>query len=156
MSADAPTAEAVRSDLASLAAPLREHLSTLDAAISTKERELAELRGLRAEVKRALTTVDPTFTPAQQNGKKPGYAADPNPVKNPAKLAIFRSFLEEHRDDFEDGDVMASRIIKLANGTTIGLGAKYYTAALAELRDQGVLRADRKVKGGGVVYKFVG
>lgn len=133
--------------------PLRDIALKLDEQAAQLVAQLALVNEQRRRVNAALAKLAPT--PPALNGKA-RTAKDDNPVANAAKMAVFRDFIVENADRFKGGDIYAARLVELAAGRTIGVGSKWYVQALAELRDQGVLRLDRKIRGGGNVYKLVG
>lgn len=159
MSESLPTVESVRGELADLAQPLHAQLERIKEALDAKQQEVDDLRAVRAEIERALRAVDPSFM--TERGRKvsearraKAAARNGHEPLDPDLLDLFREFIVTHRFDFPAGDITVKNVVKISAGQSVGLPRKKLSAGLAELRDQGVLRLDRKVRGGASIYKL--
>jgi hypothetical protein len=138
--------------------PLRDELRGINKRLSEIDAERAELQDARRKIDQVLRKIDPTsFVAAPKRTR--GYVS-PNHVggdgTNEAKRQAVLAFLEAHRDKYEDG-ILASvlcRDMKAAGVEPIMSPTKVLDFVRA-LHADGVLRADKKVRGGAMQYKFV-
>ena len=123
--------------------------------------ELEELRELRTELRRGLIAVDPEYAEAQRkaredahkNGKSkrsPNVGTNGKPV-SAELVARTEQFLRAHRDEYPDGFI-ASELARahpdeVAVQSTLGW-------AFRALHERGVIRLDRRGRGGSKVYKL--
>jgi hypothetical protein len=151
--AEPPVETKGRAELkATVLGPLRARLRNIDRRIEKVTGELAELREERRDIDFVLKRLDPTSFVAPKNtsgmvGRSP----------DTEKKALIRRFIEEHADELVDGFTQTSLHEKMtANGITGVVSAVTVRAAIEEMRDIGLVRADKIVKGGGMQWLFVG
>ena len=141
-------AQGLRDAVSQTLDPLRQHLATVEEAISAKEAELAELKELRRLVAKTLGAADPNAVkPGPKQTRKP--SAHQRPIFL-ANIEHMRAITAEHADDWPDG-FRASDVARYTdvNKTTVA-------KCLEALADEGALRLDRLAKGpsGGKFYKL--
>jgi vacuolar-type H+-ATPase subunit I/STV1 len=152
-----PTTSAVvlqmQEQLASLVEPLRVQLREIDREIDKRKSELNELRAARTIARNALKTFDPAPPSATRAATSARGAQLVKERDDRRKLDNTRAFLQTHADELSEGftrDALA-RILRDAN-VQPAIGPSKLGELIPKLRDEGVLRADRIVKGGGTLY----
>jgi hypothetical protein len=153
-----PKAQSLQSEIANevheLLAPMHTRLAAVNAEIETQQRKLTELKDARASLESVLRKVDPASM-IKQSGRIAA-AKNSHDAKNQRKLDNARSFLDEHREDFADG-IIATRVITSMREAGIEpiASPEKMRRILETLRDEGLIRADRVVKGGGMQFVYV-
>jgi hypothetical protein len=143
----------VQEQLASLVEPLREQLREIDREIDKRKSEMNELRAARTTMRNALKSFDPAPPSATRVETSKRGAAMVKERDDRRKLDVTRTYLNTHADELRDGftrDALA-RIMRDAN-VQPAIGPSKLGELIPTLRDEGILRADRKVKGGGMLY----
>jgi hypothetical protein len=138
--------------------PLREELRGITRRMSEIDAEREELRLARKRCEQVLRQLDPTsFVAAPKRNR--GYVS-PSHVggseTNEAKRQAVLTFLESHRDKYEDG-ILASVVCRdmRAAGVEPIMSPSKVLDFVRALHADGVLRADKKVRGGAMQYMFV-
>jgi hypothetical protein len=148
----------VRAELAALVAPLRAQLAELDAQIAERTNDLFAMQAARRDAMKALVLLDPssapppTATKAKQAAQQKAHYRNGNYGVAPETLASIRAWLDEHAERLDDGTGFTARSLEeggfdLTSRQTLG-------NALHAFHDQGVLRIDHRIKGGGKAYKL--
>jgi hypothetical protein len=149
----------VEQSIREMTKPLKDELRKINARLSAMDIEGQELRAARKRIEQVLKQLDPTSFVAAPKGKR-GYVSPSHmggsETKEARRLAVL-AFLEEHRDQYADGLTAAGihRDMKAAGIEPIS-GPSRILEQVRELHANGVLRADRKIRGGAMQYKFVG
>jgi hypothetical protein len=130
-----------------IVAPLRVHLATLDEQVAAVTAERDRLLAQRAKVKKTLAFLDPEEPKPQPRSAKL--------TAGPERTNAVRLYLQKHAGDFTEGftAVDLERQMEM-NGGRIG-PIERLRDALKELHATGVIRLDRRTKGGGRLYKLV-
>lgn len=142
--------------------PLREQVGAIEARLADLDGEARELREARTRLNRTLALLDPDAQPKP----KPGHGGDRIAnISNGARQVAARQ-LQAKVDavrgiitsDARWHDGFTSNILahELSPVVPKGLSAKSAREVLERLRDEGVVRHDRVVKGGGMQFKVVG
>lgn len=150
--------EHVRGQLQQLADPLREQMTQIDERLTRLDSEVRELREARSEIRRVLEKIDPSVTPKQTKQTKSAstsangsqrLAAERFEQKIEAVKAIITS-----EPEWQEG--FTSNIVAdtLTSRVPHGLSSKSARAVLDALRERGIVRHDRVVKGGGMQFKL--
>lgn len=136
-----------------IAKPLRDELRGINKRLSAIDMEGVELRASRKRIEQVLKQLDPTsFVAAPKKNNRPLSTDE----RNDEKRELVRQFLDENRDRYDDGLTAAAvyRDMKAAGVEPVAAPNRV-KKAVEELHAQGVLRADKKIRGGAVQYKFV-
>lgn len=138
-------------------APMQAQLDELNAGIATRTRELSEMREARTMIIGVMNKLDPTVsTKAKSNGSPNGAAAVASRSFD-LKLAKVREVVEQHPELFEDGTTAnALGDHWREQGWQPQVSLVTIRRCFELLRDQGIMRADRVTKGGGMSWKLVG
>lgn len=134
----------VDQQLAEIVAPLRAQRRQIEHKIEDAMSDLQELRRALAKITHALKPFEPP---------KPKTKSNAGGRSDAAKLNVTRAFLSEHADELADGftgDAL-HRAMK-AHGITPMPSGEKLRELFETLRDEGVLRADKVVKGGGMNF----
>ena len=136
--------------LVELIAPLRAHLNTLDEAVTEITAERSRLLAQRDRVRKTLLLLDPASAPGPKTKPKPSKL-----VAGPERTEAVRVYLQQHAGELLDGftAVDLERMME-RNGGRIG-PIERLRDALGELHTTGVIRLDRRTKGGGKLFKLV-
>jgi len=132
--------------------PLRTRLRNIDRRIEKLQGELVELRDEKRDIEFVLKRLDPSSFVSSSSA-----AASSPRSPDREKTALIRGFIEEHVEELEAGFtqtslhemIRANGIVGVVSPVTVG-------SAIEELRDAGLVRADKIVKGGGMQFVFVG
>lgn len=131
----------------------RPRINELDAKIAEAQAVVDDLKAQRREVETQLRRLDPEQTPP---GPKPKAKASVSwHERDTEKFNATRTFLGEHGESL--GEFTAAelyRAMKAENVTPLPSPDKVRTY-VPMLRDQGVLRANRKTRGGGMAWAVV-
>jgi len=132
--------------------PLRDEVRRLARQIEKLDEQRAEARTKLARYERMLRQLDPTSfvaSPKNPNKRPPGTDAD-NEAKREAVVEFIKS------NGYADGFTAAGvyRDMKAAGVTPITAPDKV-KKIVEELHGQGVIRADRKIRGGAMQYKLM-
>jgi hypothetical protein len=138
-------------------APLREQHREIGAQIEIKTAELVELRAARTQLESVLRKLDPaTFKPdgRSKNGSNGAQAHAAKMLER--KTATLRTLIAERPELFADG-VTANALSDLWKEEDLQPPVSIATLrqAFDQLRDEGIMRADKVVKGGGMSWKLV-
>lgn len=152
MKAPVPAATPTRQRLADLAAPLREERERVLQRIAGLSAELAGLREDLADIDAVLKRLDPEAVPAKLKRRtlSTTKVSDKQAAKVTAGLREVLA-LGAMRDGFTKStaeDVLRERGVRCSPFSV--------TAAIDTLRESGEIRLDRKLTGGGRLYKLVG
>jgi hypothetical protein len=128
-------------DLAAIAAPLRARLASLDAEIDKHLSAVAELREARRVIVNGLKPFEPKTVGPPRNGVE----------LDAAKLNATRAYIVEHPELTEFTRDGLQKTLRAADVRPIPSSAKL-VPIIEALRDEGLLRAGRVVKGGGLQY----
>lgn len=138
----------VRFKLREIAAPLREQLVDIQRREVELRRELDDLKDARLQIEVVLRRLEP---------KAPALGApDTRGVTDIKKLNVIEKYLVGHAVELADGFTIQSlhREMKEAGVTPISSPQKMRTL-IEQLRDRGMVRMDRIVKGGGNLFVLV-
>jgi hypothetical protein len=142
-----------------LAASFRPQLAQLDREIETQLGVVAKLKQERREVESALKRLSGVSAkPGPKVAKSPQSAAGSMGVqaKNAVKLENTRRFLSEHAGELSDGFTGAALAAMMNEaGIEPAASPEKVRTYIEQFRNEGILRADRMVKGGGMSYKLV-
>jgi len=154
-------ADTVRSQLHELAAPLRAQLAQIEDRLATIQTEAKDLREARSEITKMLARLDPDTSKPGRPGPKTMRVesrvsgnAERAQRQLEAKLAAVQAIITTE-DGWADGFTSNQLAHTLSARVPRGLSAKSARQVLELLRDRGVLRHDRVVKGGGMQFKLV-
>lgn len=149
-----PTAlELIESEVQQMLAPLRKRRTKLDADIATKLDEVADLRKTRTYVDSMIRKLSPAqANPMPSSG---GARANANAAKIGKRDAL-REYLHEHAQELVEGFTGNSLHAQLQREDfEPRMSPPVVNELLAELRDLGVVRAERVSRGGGIQYLVV-
>jgi hypothetical protein len=137
-----------------LAASFTPRLAELDREIDVKLGEVARLKTERREVESALRRLGGMNSkpgPKSQQAKAGGLGVA---AKEQAKLDNTRRYVIEHADELGEGFTASALTerMKAANVKPTASPSKVLRY-VEQLRDEGVVRADRVVKGGGMLFR---
>lgn len=156
---DQPWADRISTHLEALIEPLRKDVAVLDRQIEETEAELKKLHVARRQAQRALNVLVPEEKPQKQNAKQNGrdtYGAKKMAAANlAAKVEAADKWLREHPDAFEDGFTANRFAEEMTKNVPKGLSVVSARQVIEELRDRGLVRADKIVRGGGMGYQRV-
>jgi len=142
-------ARETRDELAAIVGPLRERRRAIEARLSTLDREASELRAARRDVDSVLSKLDPSDAP-----KPKAPTANGNDEQ---KIAAVRRFVDEHADALAEGFTIEALLRQMNEaGVEPKMSSQKARVAVEALRDEGVVRADRVVKGGGMRFVLIG
>ena len=147
-------------ELKAVTTPLYNLVGELDAAIIEGERELSELRELRRNAKQVLRTLDPPPKQPKPSNEKLATATRERHARERQEKKN-RLIHHLHTEAWDGGrDITADGLLKDPAGPNSNgdptIGKQLMTDLLVELRDEGILRLDRKAFGGQPVYRRVG
>lgn len=165
---DAPVTsplERIEAHLLELLEPLRGELEQLDARLSVVNAEREGLLATRRRIESTIRTITGE-APAKPGPKVGSTNSKANPgvargnaaraqAQQQAKTDAVAAYLEAHPDEFADGFTANSLADKLTSVVPRGLTVKSARKTIEALRDRGVLRADKVVRGGGMQFQIV-
>jgi len=142
----------IEQQISDTAKPLRESLRLIERRLATIDEEKLQLQTDRRRLLGVLRLIDPTSFVAKP--KKDGASQNGSPEMNDAKRQAVVEFIQ--KQGYEDGLTAAAvyRDMKAAGAEPISSAGKVLDI-VRELHAQGVLRADRKMRGGAMQYKLV-
>jgi len=142
--------------LRELLAPLREQLAEVNAEIDERTRDLQELREARTMIEKALRQLDPNASTPKSKTAAANGAAGVASASLDRKVATLRALTQEHPELFEEG-VTANALADYWQSNDLQPAASLSSIrkGFEQLRDEGIMRADRVVKGGGMAWKLV-
>lgn len=147
-------AAAIRDDLRALAEPLKAKLAEITQRINDLQNELAELRQTRNELEAILRRLEPE----QKRTRQATASSQASERKQQARREHVRAFVETRGEELGDEFTAASvhRAITAANDDpSLQPSPNTVLRSLRELHEAGLIRAVRKVKGGGIAYALV-
>lgn len=142
-------------------APLRASLDQITAQLATLDEQRAELIEARRRIESTLRTLDPDrVLPGTKPGPKPKTAVERRfaieNVSSSEKAQRVARYLDEHADELSNGFTASELDRRLkSNGGSPPMSSEYVRLVLRDLHDRGVVRLDRKTKGGGKAFKIV-
>lgn len=142
--------EQLREQLREITAPLAQQLSEVNERISAAQSELDELRGMRRELEAVLGRLNGTHGkpgPKQQKTYKVGPATQ-------HEMNAVHAFMVEQPD--RDYTITQTTQWYKAAGRSPAMGRDKMQRVFEQMHERGVIRADRRVKGGGTAYRLVG
>lgn len=149
--------ERVQAILENTLAPLQAEADRIDARLNEITTEAAELRATRATIDRVIRSVGATqaASPAQKKKKGSSRHSVSSP-KDLEKMAAVISYLDTHGTQLLGGFTGDAlwRLMK-DDGVQPRMSGEKVRGILSELQDQGIVRAHRVVKGGGMSYRLV-
>jgi hypothetical protein len=106
---------------------------------------------LEGVVKKLTPTAQPSRAPGDRRGVVNG-----QPALFDRKVATLRTLITEHPEVFVDG-ITANALAEYWTRENLqpGVSLQVLRRCFEQLRDEGVMRADRVVKGGGMAWKLV-
>lgn len=146
----APAVEALDSALAEAVAPVLANIEQLNELIAGREADLAVLRAALKRAERVLAALDPEAAAARRAPAHHARIAGSREQKAKERLEK-RQRVEEYVRARPGEDFIASEL----NGDLEGISAAMIGDLLRELAEAGVLRLDRKGRGGSRIYRLV-
>lgn len=150
----------VRETLRALSDPLRSQLGEIEARLVEVEAERDDLKKARAEIVSVLAKFDPSMRPnkAKPKSASASAAAEANRARgirqDVERVEWLQAYFVEHPDEFEEGFTAHSLAGAVTTKIPRGLSVATAKRAIVELRDRGVVRADRVTRGGGMRYRL--
>jgi uncharacterized Zn finger protein (UPF0148 family) len=140
-------------------APMQAQLDELNAGIATKMRELVEMREARTMIEGVMKKLDPTAATAKAKANGDGRGSGAAFVATrefERKTQKLREVIEQHPELFVDG-LTANALGDhwREQGWQPATSLQTIRKGFELLRDQGIVRADRVTKGGGMSWKLV-
>jgi uncharacterized Zn finger protein (UPF0148 family) len=147
----AQVAESLRETIA----PLQQQLDEINTQIEAMIRDLTELREARSMLERTLKHLNPTAKPAKGAASTNG-AAELASKALDEKIAALRQLIETKPELWADG-ITANALADYWQAEKIKPAASLQTIrkGFEQLRDEGIMKADRVTKGGGMSWKLV-
>jgi len=140
----------VEKRLRELVAPFEEEIRTIDRRILAMDKERRDLLGAKRRLEKTLGVLR-NQAPAKSNTSGLSTADDE------AKRKAVAEFVDLHADELQDGFTGFSLWNQMKrDGFGPSMSHEKLMKALESLRDAGVLRADKVVKGGGMQWKLIG
>jgi hypothetical protein len=140
-----------------IAKPLRDELRGITKRLSELDTEAQQLREGRRKIEQVLRKIDPTsFVAAPKKAPNfPGSHQGSDEMKEAKRQGILK-FIEANHDKYAEGFTAAGvyRDMKAAGVEPISAPNRIL-ALVQSLHADGVLRADKKIRGGAMQYKFV-
>lgn len=139
-----------------LADTFRVDLDDLNRQLAAKQAELDELRRARTFLEQQIRKLDPGSFPAevQRRAKISATQAGTRNASYTKKTRNVRDYLETHAGEAITGNQLAKRM--RAEGIQPTVSEQVVHRILKELHQQGVIRADRVTRGGGMAYIVTG
>jgi len=143
----------VREELRDLVTPLREKHRSISARLSVLDMEAAELRAARKDIEAVLAKLDPSTA---ANRKKVSANVGTKTREEEKRKAV-REFIELNHQSLAEG-FTAAELNRMMKEDEFGpvMSAEKTRVFMQQLQSEGVVRADRIVKGGGMQYLIVG
>jgi len=144
----------IADELHGLAAPIRERLERVEQELATALAVVDGLRAGRAQLRKALAAVDPTFEPESRSGPKSnGKRTTPKLAASEGAIARAMDYFEANRAELSNGNGMTSG--SLNRRADWPFSESYTKVILDTLHDRGVVRLDRKGRGGAHIFVLV-
>jgi len=147
----------VEQHIRELTKPLRDELRKITKRREQLKLEDQELRAGEKRIEQVLRQLDPASFVAKKNGKVSStHVGSPETAER--KRENIRAYLEQNRDYYEENGIIAAKLYRemKEDGIEPIASPSVVLEAIRELHSNGVLRADKKVKGGAMLYQFVG
>lgn len=151
----------IRAELEGVAAPLVQKLREVEDRLAILDEEGKALRETRTELRAVIGKLAPSSLPAKPATSSSGIQSR-NEVNSErarrqldAKVEDVERLLSENVDRYAEGFTSNRLADDLSDQVRRGLSTKTARTVLEELRERGVVRHDRVVKGGGMSFKLV-
>lgn len=143
----------IREQLRQLAEPLAEQRDEIDRRLAALAAEATQLRADRADVDAVLRRLDPSTQ--QTTAKLQGGNKERADRLHRERVDVLRGYIERHGHKLREG-FTATQLVEAIKAEG-GLAMTTTTAlrAIDELRESGIVRADRVTRGGGMRYQLV-
>jgi len=140
----------VEQRLRELIAPFEEEIRTIDRRLIAMDKERRDLNAAKRRLEKSLTVLRP------QAGAKSNTAGIAQ-ASFEAKRTAVREFIDANAGELQEGFTAAeiNRQMKAA-GAGPAMAPDMTLKAVEQLRDQGMLRADKIIRGGGMRWMIVG
>jgi len=145
----------IESEIRQTAKPFRDQLRKISQRLSALDQERTELIAARRKLEGFLKQVDPSsFVASPKKTNSGGHVG--SEAERELKRQTVMEFLETNRDRYDEGLTAAGvhRDMKAA-GIEPRFAPDKLKKLIEELHAQGVLRADKKIRGGAMSYKFM-
>ncbi len=148
----------IEAEMRELVEPMRNRLTKLNGEIATRQAELVEMRKARTFLQGMLDKLEPTkakkkATPRPRAAAGARANAD---VGRAAKTENIRAYLSEHAAELYDGFTATDIYERLRyTGAEPVASPEMVRSIFNDLRDIGLIRADRRTRGGGMAYMLV-
>jgi len=144
-----------------LTKPLKDEQRGIDRRLAEIDAEQKELKAARRRIDQVLRQLDPGsfVSAAKKNGRGVVNASHVGSAGTLAtKQANIRAYLDTNHDYYEEHGIIAAKVYREMKDDEIEPVASpsVVLETIREMHAQGVLRADRKVKGGAMMYQWVG
>lgn len=133
------------------AEPFRVELAEVEDQLKKLNRERDELLQMRGQLQAVLRKLDPTATPRKNAG---GGNEARVQREHAERVTALRDYITEHADELQDGFTMNSVVAQLKESGGKAMTVATARAAIEQLRDEGLIRADKMVRGGGMNWKL--
>jgi|SRR5215510_417564 len=152
-----PIPTQVEQRIRELTKPLREELRRVTKRREQLKLEDQELRAGEKRIEHVLRQLDPASFVAKKNGKFPSTHVG-SPEMAERKRNNILAYLQANRDYYDENGIVAAKLYRemKEDGIEPIASPTVVLEAIRELHANGVLRADKKVKGGAMMYQFVG
>lgn len=149
--------QALREQLRDLASPLRSQLMQIERQMTLLDEQTRELREARNEIRSVLAKLDPDSVekPAQSRQSAVSNANTARAERQLQEKVDAVASLLATDDRFADGFTANTVADELSKQIPRGLSPKSARRILDRLRDGGIVRHDRVVRGGGMQFKLV-
>jgi TolA-binding protein len=137
----------VRTQLRELTAPLREQVQEIEQRLAQINREVRDLREAKRQIESVLAKLEDS--PA----KKPVAVSNGSEAKAAKRRQAVEAFIAAHHELLKDGFTMNWLVEQMKDQGAMALTTKTMAPVLEQLRDTGVVRADRVTRGGGMSYR---
>jgi len=143
------------------AEPFRIELRDIETKLAELNTERAELMQMRSQLQVVLRKLEITQpgpkqgAPAQRSAAHAAGNAARARKQHDLRVDAVRNYLGTHGDELSDGFTMSVVIDGLKRNGGMAMTTRTAASAFDTLRDQGLLRADRITRGGGLTYKLV-
>jgi hypothetical protein len=155
--------EQVAENIRRLADPLMRQLKTIREEIADHSAQLEELRELERDITKALRTLGVLEAPAKRTGTshQAKSAATRKAAEQQLKTDRLRELIKtsdpELLELFAGGELTQTSLERFwrEKGLEPNASAPALRLALEQLRDEGIIRADRVTRGGGMAWQLV-
>lgn len=148
----------IRDQLRELAAPLSEKRKQIDRRLDALAREAQQLRADRADIDAVLKRLDPSSQPAPKGSMTPAKSqgnqarAERQHVE---RVEALREHLTRNADELREGFTINQLVEEIKASGGKPMTTSTLRPAIDQLRDAGIIRADRVTRGGGMRYQLV-